>query len=142
MRRPGHRLPQESWLGHRVDALKPEDSTSFGCCGESAYAFNDARPHDLVPNLFDTSVYHPTTVRDIYPYGVYGEGMETTTFQVLGMTCGHCASSVEEELRTLPEVATVEVTLDTGNVTVTSTSALDPESIVAAVVEAGYSVAT
>lgn len=58
------------------------------------------------------------------------------------MTCGHCASSVEEELRTLPEVATVEVTLDTGNVTVTSTSALDPESIVAAVVEAGYAVAT
>jgi copper chaperone CopZ len=58
------------------------------------------------------------------------------------MTCGHCVSSVSEELGTLDGVESVEVDLNAGSVsrvTLTSQSALDVEAVRAAVNEAGYS---
>lgn len=57
---------------------------------------------------------------------------------VSGMTCGHCVASVTEELSELPGVEAVEVTLETGDVTVTSAAPLDPAAVAAAVEEAGY----
>lgn len=67
----------------------------------------------------------------------------TTTFRVDGMTCGHCVSSVTEELTALPGVEDVQVELVTGGaspVTVTSQAPLDDAAISAAVAEAGYAV--
>ena len=43
-----------------------------------------------------------------------------TTYQITGMTCGHCASAVTGELTALPGVKDVEVDLAAGNVAVTS----------------------
>lgn len=57
------------------------------------------------------------------------------------MTCGHCASSVREEVGALPGVSDVEVDLDTGSVTITSTDTIEPAAVKAAVAEAGYQVA-
>jgi copper chaperone CopZ len=37
--------------------------------------------------------------------------MSTQTFQVNGMTCGHCASAVTEELQALDGVTAVDVEL-------------------------------
>ena len=71
-------------------------------------------------------------------------GLVTTDLGVVGMTCGHCVSSVTEELSSLDGVASVNVQLNVGGVstvTVASTSALDPEAVRAAVDEAGYSLA-
>lgn len=66
----------------------------------------------------------------------------TTELSVTGMTCGHCVSSVTEELSALDGVESVDVQLNVGGastVTVSSASALDPAAIRAAVDEAGYS---
>jgi copper chaperone len=62
----------------------------------------------------------------------------TATFTVSGMTCGHCVSSVTEELTELDGVTDVSVVLDGGQVTVTSERELGQDEIRAAVTEAGY----
>ena len=66
--------------------------------------------------------------------------MNTETFAVTGMTCGHCVASVTEEISELASVESVEVDLPTGAVTVTSSQPLDPAAVRAAVEEAGYAV--
>ena len=64
--------------------------------------------------------------------------MTTATYQITGMTCGHCVSSVSNELGKLPGVEDVNVDLATGTASVTSEASLDIESVRAAVEEAGY----
>jgi copper chaperone CopZ len=69
---------------------------------------------------------------------------ETGTYDVVGMTCGHCVSAVQEELGTIDGVTsvTVELVVDgTSRVTVTSERALDDDAVRAAVDEAGYALA-
>jgi copper chaperone len=64
-----------------------------------------------------------------------------TTYQVTGMTCGHCVSSVTEELERVGGVTAVDVQLVKGGssrVTVSSASALDDSAVAAAIDEAGY----
>ncbi|CUR55400.1 Copper chaperone [metagenome] len=61
-----------------------------------------------------------------------------STWQVTGMTCDHCVSSVQEEIGEIPGVESVVVTLETGAVSVTSAVALDRDTVAAAVTEAGY----
>jgi copper ion binding protein len=64
--------------------------------------------------------------------------MVTTTYQVQGMTCGHCVNSVSTEVAALAGVTDVQVDLASGQVTVTSESPLDADAVRAAVDEAGY----
>ena len=66
---------------------------------------------------------------------------DTRTFTVQGMTCGHCVSSVTEEVQEIPGVEQVDVVLETGAVTVASSQALDDAAVRAAVEEAGYQLA-
>lgn len=61
-----------------------------------------------------------------------------TTYQVTGMTCGHCVSSVQTEVGALPGVSEVRVDLASGAVTVSSEQPLDEAAVRAAVDEAGY----
>ena len=69
----------------------------------------------------------------------------TRTYTVVGMTCGHCVSSVTEEVQDIPGVKTVEVVLNSGALTVTSAEPVDDDalaaSVKAAVEEAGYHLA-
>jgi copper chaperone len=67
-----------------------------------------------------------------------------THLAVNGMTCGHCVSSVTEELGALDGVTSVDVRLNAGGtsqVMVTSDVEIDPAAIEAAIVEAGYALA-
>jgi copper chaperone len=64
--------------------------------------------------------------------------MSEATYTVEGMTCGHCVSSVTEEVEGIDGVRTVGVDLSTGRVVVSSDAPLDTESVRAAVTEAGY----
>jgi copper chaperone len=68
--------------------------------------------------------------------------MSTATYTVKGMTCGHCVSSVKEEVSEVAGVTGVEVDLATGLLTVDSDGPVDAAKIVAAVEEAGYEVAS
>lgn len=65
----------------------------------------------------------------------------TATYTVTGMTCGHCAAAVTEEVTSISGVEDVRVDVATGAVTVTSTAPLDRSTIAAAVDEAGYALA-
>jgi copper chaperone len=67
-----------------------------------------------------------------------------TAYQVSGMTCGHCAGAVTEEVRRLPGVTGVSVDLIPGGlstVTVAATGPLDVDAVRQAVAEAGYELA-
>ena len=65
----------------------------------------------------------------------------TRTYTVSGMTCGHCVASVTEEVQEVPGVEDVDVVLETGVLTVTSSSDLDDDAVRQAVEEAGYQLA-
>ncbi|MFC4908577.1 heavy-metal-associated domain-containing protein [Actinomadura gamaensis] len=67
--------------------------------------------------------------------------MSTATYTVTGMTCGHCVSSVKQEVGSIDGVTGVDVELASGKVTVTSDSPLDDAAFRAAIDEAGYEVA-
>ena len=57
--------------------------------------------------------------------------MTTTDLKITGMTCGHCAASVREELGEIAGVSAVDVDLNAGGVstaTVTSEGPLDPRT--------------
>lgn len=62
----------------------------------------------------------------------------TSTWTVAGMTCGHCVASVTEEIAEIDGVETVDVTLESGEVVVTSNTPLERVSVERAVSEAGY----
>jgi copper chaperone len=64
--------------------------------------------------------------------------MTTATYNVKGMTCGHCVSAVTEEITKLDGVSAVEIDLSSGNVTVTSQAPLSADAVREAVDEAGY----
>jgi len=64
--------------------------------------------------------------------------MSSSTFVVKGMTCGHCVNHVTEEVSKIPGVVSVDITLETGAVTIESNSDIDATEVEAAVVEAGY----
>ncbi len=66
--------------------------------------------------------------------------MSTQTFDVVGMTCGHCASAVTEELKALDGVSDVQVDLVAGGtsaVTVAADRELTPAEVTTALDEAG-----
>ena len=71
--------------------------------------------------------------------------MSTQTFDVVGMTCGHCASAVTEELKALDGVSDVQVDLVAGGtsaVTVAADRELTAAEVTSALDEAGdYSLA-
>jgi copper chaperone CopZ len=63
------------------------------------------------------------------------------TYDVVGMTCDHCARSVRNEIRKIDGVEAVAVDLVTGAVTVTSSGDLAAVDVSSAVIEAGYALA-
>jgi copper chaperone len=66
--------------------------------------------------------------------------MPTQTYAVTGLTCGHCASAVTEELGAVEGVTAVDVDLvagGTSTVTVSSDSPLDDATVADALDEAG-----
>lgn len=68
--------------------------------------------------------------------------MSTVTVAVTGMTCGHCATSVREEVGGIPGVTAVHVDLASGRVTIDSERSVDTHAIKSAVEEAGYQLAS
>ena len=66
--------------------------------------------------------------------------MTSTEYTVRGMTCGHCASAVTEEVTKIPGVTDVDVDVAGGRVTIRSAGPVTDEAVAAAVDEAGYEV--
>ena len=70
---------------------------------------------------------------------ILGEShVNTATYKVDGMTCGHCVAAVTSEVGGLADVSDVRVDLVGGLVTVQSGAPLAFDAVQAAVEEAGY----
>lgn len=67
--------------------------------------------------------------------------MNESTYNVQGMTCGHCVSSVTEEVGQIDGVQHVKVDLSSGRVVITSDAALPAEAVASAISEAGFELA-
>ncbi|WP_453932712.1 heavy-metal-associated domain-containing protein [Acidovorax temperans] len=65
--------------------------------------------------------------------------MQTQTFQVQGMTCGHCERAVTQAIQQVDPAATVQIDRASGQVQVQS--ATPREQLAAAIAEEGYTVA-
>lgn len=57
-----------------------------------------------------------------------------------GMSCGHCAGAVREELEKIAGVSGVAVDLASKTATITADKDIPDDAIIAAVTEAGYEV--
>ncbi len=66
---------------------------------------------------------------------------EVSQYTVIGMTCGHCVSSVTEEIQQIDGARDVAVDLTTGAVTVTADQPVPADAVTTAVREAGHQVA-
>ena len=64
--------------------------------------------------------------------------MSTNEYQVTGMTCGHCETSVREEVGEVAGVKDVQVNAQTGRLVVSGPGEIDDAAVIAAVDEAGY----
>lgn len=64
--------------------------------------------------------------------------MTTRTYDVTGMTCGHCERAVREEVEALEGLTVVSVEAGNGRLVVDSVGDLDDAAVIAAVDEAGY----
>jgi copper chaperone CopZ len=64
--------------------------------------------------------------------------MATLTLLVPGISCGHCAAAITEEVTGVAGVESVEVSVEDKVVTVTGSP--DPLAVNAAIEEAGYEV--
>ncbi|USQ81361.1 heavy-metal-associated domain-containing protein [Ornithinimicrobium faecis] len=67
--------------------------------------------------------------------------MEQREYQVTGMTCGHCESSVREEVGQIVGVEGIEVSASSGRLVLSTTEPVDDAAVLAAVDEAGYQAA-
>ncbi|WP_158288841.1 heavy metal translocating P-type ATPase [Rubrivivax albus] len=65
---------------------------------------------------------------------------QTLTLPVAGMTCASCVARVERALKKVPGVTGARVNLATEQATVESAAPLDPSTLGAAIVQAGYDV--
>jgi copper chaperone len=110
----------------RVELQTPESTTG--------------RAHEVLSSLWEhhddseTARETPTITKEYRP-------MATTSYAVVGMTCGHCVDAVRDEVGKVDGVRRVDVELASGTVTVESERPVDPAAVIAAVAEAGYEVA-
>ena len=69
------------------------------------------------------------------------KAVAASEYTVLGMTCGHCVSSVTEEVTALAGVRDVDVDLQTGQLRVDSDRTVSRDDVRTAVEAAGYELA-
>ncbi|MBC3179141.1 heavy-metal-associated domain-containing protein [Corynebacterium lujinxingii] len=99
--------------------LLPMASHGCSCCGPDSHADTAS-----IPAASDSSA-----------------GGSSSSYQVTGLTCGHCVKRVTQALQALPQVDDVQIDLAAGGVsTVTVTGVVPPEMVRWAIEEAGYTV--
>lgn len=103
--------------------LLPLASDGCGCCAPSTPSATVSAPAVAAAAATDATPEGPTT------------------YQVTGMTCGHCAGNVTEAVSALPQVDDVQVDLIAGGVSiVTVTGSVPLETVHRAIEETGYTV--
>ena len=67
--------------------------------------------------------------------------MTTETYTVEGISCGHCVRAIKGEVGAIDGVASVDVDIPTGRMTVTTAAPVTVDQVRGAVEEAGYALA-
>ena len=65
--------------------------------------------------------------------------MKVNEYEVTGMNCGHCETSIREEVGKVAGVEVIQVSAQTGKLVVAVSDGVDDAQVLAAVDEAGYS---
>jgi mercuric reductase len=68
----------------------------------------------------------------------YGETMSTYTFHITGMTCDHCAKSIEEALAGMTGVMEAQVSYDEGTARIKTEAGVDSAMLIDAVQGVGF----
>ena len=63
--------------------------------------------------------------------------MNTNTYAVTGMSCGHCENAIRSEVERIDGITGIEVSAADGRLAVTADGPLDDAAVLAAVDEAG-----
>lgn len=91
-----------------------------------------------------SSVFVVTNALSINLFKIKKKGgknkMNTITLSIDGMTCKHCSARVETALLEVPGVSSVEVSLENKNATIKCQDTTTKETLINAVLAAGYSV--
>ncbi len=64
--------------------------------------------------------------------------METQTFTIPNISCGHCTSAIESELKALEGITDIESDIGAKTVTVSWQSPMDREKIIGTLKEINY----
>ena len=64
--------------------------------------------------------------------------MAAIEYQVTGMSCGHCETSVREEVGRIGPIKQIDVSAATGRLVVHTDAPVEDADVIAAVDEAGY----
>ena len=115
--------------------LLGDQSAAGGCCGGGACACGQGDTAASDASAGTGSAAEAEIANGSAP------GSLAVEYLVSGMTCGHCVSSVTEEVSAIDGVDAVEVVLKkdgASRVTVRSSASISPEKVRAAVDEAGY----
>jgi copper chaperone CopZ len=122
--------------------LLGDQSSAGGCCGGGACACGSGESGASASesSASESSAAETGAAGSGIGNGVAPGGL-SVEYLVTGMTCGHCVSSVKEEVSAIDGVDAVEVVLKkdgASRVTVRSSASISPEKVRAAVDEAGY----
>jgi copper chaperone len=117
--------------------LLGDQSAAGGCCGGGACmcGHGDSGADTAATETATSEARASSIGNGTAPGGLAVE------YLVTGMTCGHCVSSVKEEVGAIDGVDAVEIVLKkdgASRVTVRSSASISPEKVRAAVDEAGY----
>lgn len=116
-------------------------SSGCACCAPADTAGATSNPAEASAPASSTEV--SSEVSDAVSNAEESAAVRAS-YQVIGMTCGHCVSAVRSELSAVPGVREVDIDLVVGGastVTVTSDAALELDTVAGAVDEAGYELA-
>ena len=64
--------------------------------------------------------------------------MTTNSYDVTGMSCGHCEAAIRDEVSQIPNINEIEVSAATGRLVVSADGLIDDAAVIDAVDEAGY----
>ena len=127
--------------------LLGDQGSAGGCCGGGACACGSGESGASASesSASESSASESSAAETGAAGSGIGNGVApgglSVEYLVTGMTCGHCVSSVKEEVSAIDGVDAVEVVLKkdgASRVTVRSSASISPEKVRAAVDEAGY----